>query len=276
MLQDEDIFLRLPCDDKKYEEQIESNAPLLQTFLEDLAQENKETSSLGGMAHLVHISSIWGDVITQTTRLSRSSANTYEARYRSLHSRIQGQIRQWQSSLPPTLAVPHALEADHRSHAEPRNQAALPLTLLLLRATTQLLLHRHINRKALPPELIESNIQQCSQDAEVLLHQFETLVSSPVSDQLKDIRDLYGAGILEYAVAMIWDVLNSSRNCTISRDRIEAVLLKVLDEIKSFWHPARTRRREILDTEKRRKVLIPMDLDAAREGNESDVCTYHV
>ncbi|KAI9781104.1 MAG: hypothetical protein M1816_002575 [Peltula sp. TS41687] len=274
---DEDIFLRLPCDDKAYEEQTESTAPLFQDCLEDAVQEDKEISSLGGMAHLVRLSSIWGEVITQTTRLSRSSTDGYEGRYRTLYSRTQDRIRHWQSTLPPSLAMTRAIEADLSSRTGPDQPTVLPLTLFLLTATTQLLLHRHVNWKALSAGFIESNLQRCTQDAERLLLQLDNLVSTQGSDQKsKGIRDLFGAAILEYAVGMIWDVLNSSNSsrCTLDRDKIEAISLKVLEDIRAFWHPARTRRKEILDRGEAKSLMIPMDLDAGEAGEERDLCMY--
>ena len=141
MLQSQDTFLRLPCTEMLYSLSGPSKAPCLKSDHQhsDIHQ-TYEASALGPMAHLVEISTIWGDVSTYIYRHSRNTATeedslNFESHYRSILKRLST----WQESLPKDLInTPANLSLTTQHHT-----LSTLLSLHTLYHTTLMRLNRH-------------------------------------------------------------------------------------------------------------------------------------
>lgn len=99
----EDTFLRLPC----LEHQFEASAPC-ETALFDvdlLQHQGYSGPPLGYMAHLVLISTIWGDVLSFTSRSVHRSGSGYERLYENFYAKTYERLEAWLNMLPPDLRV---------------------------------------------------------------------------------------------------------------------------------------------------------------------------
>lgn len=100
----EDTFLRLPCLEHMFEASNPSDAPLFDVDI--LSRQGYSGSgTLGRMAYLTLISTIWGDVVTFTSRAVHRPGPSYERIYESFYSKMYERLETWLAMLPDNLKV---------------------------------------------------------------------------------------------------------------------------------------------------------------------------
>lgn len=99
----EDTFLRLPCLESTFEEAAPCHSPMFN--FEILNRQAYSGPPLGHMAYLILISTIWGDVVTFTSRAVHRSDASYEQVYETFYAKTHERLEAWLAMLPANLRV---------------------------------------------------------------------------------------------------------------------------------------------------------------------------
>lgn len=99
----EDTFLRLPCLEDMFEASTPCDTPMFDFDI--LNREAYPGPPLGHMAYLTLISTIWGDVVTFTSRALRRPGAGYERLYESFYAKTYERLEAWVEMLPLSLRV---------------------------------------------------------------------------------------------------------------------------------------------------------------------------
>lgn len=100
----EDTFLRLPCLEHMFEASTPCDTPLFDADILN-RQAYSGPGPLGHMAYLILISTIWGDVVTFTSRALHRSASSYERLYEAFYATTYERLETWLAMLPASLRV---------------------------------------------------------------------------------------------------------------------------------------------------------------------------
>jgi hypothetical protein len=99
----EDTFLRLPCLENMFEASTPCESPLFD--FEILNHQAYSGPPLGHMAYLTLISTIWGDVVTFTSRAVHRPGASYEHLYEAFYVKTCERLEAWLEMLPANLRV---------------------------------------------------------------------------------------------------------------------------------------------------------------------------
>jgi hypothetical protein len=99
----EDTFLRLPCLENMFEASTPCETPLFE--FEILNHQVYSGPPLGHMAYLTLISTIWGDVVTFTSRAVHRPRASYEHLYEAFYVKTYERLEAWLEMLPANLRV---------------------------------------------------------------------------------------------------------------------------------------------------------------------------
>ncbi|KAG9524544.1 hypothetical protein KCV07_g1648, partial [Aureobasidium melanogenum] len=122
-IQLEDIRLRLPCNERIYEEGLASDAPVFDCFQPGMGLQSLDPklSTPSPAAHTMIIASLWTDVTKLIFRRPRQTADSgsYVKSHESLLGDVQAKLFDWRSSLPPHLQYSRQrlVEATHHGYA---------------------------------------------------------------------------------------------------------------------------------------------------------------
>ena len=256
MLQSQDIFLRLPCDEDIYCRQKASNAPF---FNNDLYRTNtgqaQRYAAVGPMAYLVDVSAIWGDVLTFNHRHARDAAGEYASSYEKYYREILRRLSDWKTSLPKDLEY---TSSNVYSSIE-SGTIGLFLEIHALYHTVILKLNRILRRDISPPISCSRNFNKARKQALELLKMMEAIASAirssknpldtsgnfpEFSDEaLKSCSPLAGSSAFAgYAALLAVDILSAGGcvNLELFKNLISSMKagLTIVDELSQCWTSA--------------------------------------
>ncbi|KAI9841136.1 MAG: hypothetical protein M1837_000980 [Sclerophora amabilis] len=241
---DEDIFLRLPCDEASYEDQVEVRTPLFHEFKRSVSDSAQaaDRSQLGSMAYLVHISSLVGDVLARIYRSSHLSHDRYEEEYEDFYRTAQHDLSRWKASLPKGLTA----SRDNLDDSVKSGLVGNFINMHTLYHATMMKLNRQARRKELKVESISRNIRQANKHASELLHVMRA--STTRHDRIRDEKRDFSSPIAGYAVTLACDIVSAkgrlsevSGTMTLLQDG-----LGILQELGFVWQSARTQRERVM------------------------------
>lgn len=235
----EDTFLRLPCLETAYEASTPCDTPLFDFDLLAPSSSSSSGPSLGIMAYLTLISTIWGEVLTFTSRAVHKPEAAYERYYETFYNKTNEQLNAWLHMLPPQLQYSNQnLDA---SIAE--GYAGTFLSLHALYCTTIIRLNRHVRVRLLCPASLRRNLTcifRSAADFLTIMHSLSPSSRPPrFSPQTTDA--LFSVPFPGYAMMLSVDVLSSCGTIERLHDLISSlgVTLSCLEELGVFWASAR-------------------------------------
>ncbi|KAK1761033.1 hypothetical protein QBC47DRAFT_20204 [Echria macrotheca] len=150
ILNDEDIFLRLPADVTSLEEQRAVATPAFEPYFSS-RRDQPRGGVVGMMGYLVELVSIWGDVMTSISRFSHRASSFYNLDFSTFHRDIMSRLDDWKSSLPTRLDFPSANLSSSSMVPEEEEDWGTLLLMYLVFHMTMVKLHRHAPVRLLPP-----------------------------------------------------------------------------------------------------------------------------
>ncbi|KAI9779102.1 MAG: hypothetical protein M1835_004764 [Candelina submexicana] len=238
VLQDGDIFARLPCKEYAYDKQCEVLTPFFNNpVASPIVPPSSDISTLGDMAHLVQVSSIWGDIIGNTYRLSHSTQKVHADDYELFYASTQRRLQSWALGLPPELEYTHK-----NMHELMWNSTVGPfINSHSLYYIALMKLNRHARIELLSHESIIRHIQQANQRAREFLQISQALAKTCKEKRLSDPRaGLAIPPFVGYAIIAACDILSAAG----SNDNLPAIIcliqdsLAVIDELALYWASA--------------------------------------
>jgi hypothetical protein len=242
VLHTEDVFLRLPSDFKSFNEQVEVNNPY---FDADAYPTQTSLTTIGAMAYLVNITSIWGDVMANVYRSSQrpssfnsptdspgNSRSTNE--FLSFYKNITTRLESWHASLPPSLVA----SQDNLSNASKHGILGTFLTIHSLYHTTHMKLNRYVNPGLLSNAQLQHNFRVSYSHAEAMLELCDAIT---VAEEATNEIIPLSAPFIGYAIISAVDI--STRSGLIAnRHNVSEKLrsaTKILQYLARSWQSAR-------------------------------------
>ncbi|MCJ1407477.1 hypothetical protein MMC19_001548 [Ptychographa xylographoides] len=254
ILQKEDIFLRLPCDDHRYEQQLQTEAPHFDNGIIDKRLVNPLAHATKGfMAYLITLATIWNDMLAEAYRLkhqaSEDYAEAYERRYQKTYSRLES----WQRELPPRyrLNVENTIVSVHDGNA------SMFSSMHCLYHTTGMILNRRVRHTCLPAASIDRNVRKALHHAQQLLSMIQTFHEMPHPEHSSTShphQELSGPVLIStpfngYGIMNVIDITSAtgSLDAASFRDTLECwnSALAVLKQVARFWDSAKRQKRTV-------------------------------
>ncbi|KAJ4346734.1 uncharacterized protein N0V89_010666 [Didymosphaeria variabile] len=259
----EDTFLRLPCLENMFEASTPCDTPLFDFDILD--HQAYSGPPLGHMAYLTLISTIWGDVVTFTSRAVHRPGASYERLYETFYAKTYERLEAWLELLPVGLRVSYsrmrALEAFANSASPqytPQNldnsivegSAGSFVSLHALYRTTIIRLNRHIRLSAMSPEKVGRNIEQAFYHATNFIHMMHSLAPENRRQRLPPTAAtdyLFSTPFPGYALMLSIDVVTAAGTVTALPGLIETLgtASSCIEELAGFWASARTQHKVV-------------------------------
>lgn len=244
----EDVFLRLPCDTKSFEAQADVQNPYFDASTPPIQNVNW---TIGSMAYLINVSSIWGDVMASIYRtcqrpISLSPSSTFT----EFHDKSLRRLHQWKESLPPC----YQFSAESLRRAAETGKLGTYMTMHTVYHTTAILLHRYIQKSTLTAAQVSHHTSSAKLHAEDILSIMDTLsgcrsITSPVSvNKIVSAATKFSSPLVGYAIVSAVDVLTARFKLATIPSRLASFTgaQSILAEIAVFWQSAKNQQALVL------------------------------
>lgn len=245
MLNAEDIFLRLPCDDNSFERQIDAQNPLY-----DISTPAVSISkwTIGPMAYLINIATIWEDVMANINRSSQRRAPATSASFGAFYEATSRRLLAWNASLPSALIF-------SSENARKMTENNIFITMHTLYHTTAMKLNRYVQISNLNAAQHHHHVAAAEHHAQALLSIADTLVasrssvpSSPVSYNHHAPAHL-SSPFVGYGIVCAIDILSARFTLSEVPGRLASFsgAQSVLAELAMLWQSAKNQQAAVLE-----------------------------
>lgn len=240
IIQSDDVFLRLPCDVDSFESQLDIQNPFFDPTTPPIQNINW---TIGSMAYLINITTIWGDVMANIYRTShRPSPSTSRSNFASLYENATLRLRIWHDALPACFAF----SSGNLVRAAKGGKLGTFMMMHTVYHTTAMKLNRYIQQYNLTKSQLAHHIAVSKQHAEDLLRIVDTLAaykaSAPSSPILHgDSRTKFSSPFVGYAIVSAIDILTAKVPIQSIGSRLASFhgSQAVLAELALFWQSAK-------------------------------------
>lgn len=253
MLQSEDIYLRLPCEETVYEAQEYAETPFLNNGVVDrkLCQSTGKIK-IGSMAFSVQISSIWSDVLSRISRSSHQSQDTYQADLENLYMASNQRLSSWMQSLPPHLLYSQSNLASCVSDGN----VGVFVSLHAVYHTAIMKLNRNNRYSLLPASTFARYIITALEHARQLLQMIQTIESitnkpqaccTTAPNQQNSNEYAFSTPFVGYAILAAVDIISAGGALASCPDTILMIqsTLTVFERLNRFWASARVQSKAV-------------------------------
>ncbi|KAH8591461.1 fungal-specific transcription factor domain-containing protein [Bisporella sp. PMI_857] len=242
----EDVFLRLPSDCKSFDAQIETRNPYFSPSNSVLPP---NSWNVGSMAHLVIISSIWGDVVANIYRTSHKPVPTASnPDFGAFYDKTMQKLHDWKASLPSY----HRFSAANLATAVLEGKAGTFMTMHTLYHNTAMKLNRYIRKTTLTPAQLDHHHTVARQHAEDVLVMMDVLAARYAASPAIAIygsgsADRFSSPIVGYAIVSAVDILSARFKRESISNRLASFggSQTVLAELALFWQSAKTQEAQV-------------------------------
>lgn len=264
----EDIFLRLPCDAKSFEEQAAVENPFFDPYSPTLPA---SSWTIGGMGYLITVTAIWGDVMANIYRSSQRRVAS-SGLFRAFYDQTTRRLQDWSSSLPSHLKF----SAQNLRRSDERGCLGTFMTMHTVFHTTAMKLNRYISSSTLSAAQVSHHITLAKSHAEEVLSMIDTLSSflrssslpSPISAGTYSVplngspnARKFASPFAGYAILSAIDILTAKVDVRGLRERLMSFkgCEVALGELAGFWQSA-----------KNQKALVQQRVRELEEVREAD------
>ena len=249
VIQPEDVFLRLPCDAKSFELQAEVHNPYFDLTTPSIQNTNW---TIGSMAYLINICTIWGEVMANIYRTTqRPVPLTSNSTFTSFYESTTQRLRAWKDSLPPC----YQFSAESLARAADIGKLGTYITMHTLYHTAAMKLNRYMQHSTLNPLQIAHHVSISKQHAETLLVIMDTLaarrpsIPSPVSQSEQSAAfNKFSSPFVGYSIISAIDILTAKVSLASLPTRLSSFsgAQSILSELTLFWQSARAQQALVL------------------------------
>jgi hypothetical protein len=235
----QDVFLRLPCDSKSFEMQVDVQNPFFDISMTTIPNKNW---TVGSMAYLINISTIWGDVMANIYRVSQSPHPISTYTWQTFHDTANRRLLAWKDSLPSY----YTFSPENLARAANNGKLGTYVTMHAVYHTTMMKLHRYIQISMLNPSKLAHHISIARKHAEALLTTMDTLAAhhnSPASSPTNphDSRKSFSSPFAGFAIVSAVDILTAKMGPSSVTERLDsfAGAESVMAELAQFWQASK-------------------------------------
>jgi len=229
----EDIFLRLPCDDKSFEAQRDVQNPFYDASDPSVPNTNW---TVGPMGYVIQVVTILADVMSSIFRSSqRPSSTKSNAAFNVFHARATQRLTEWRASLPTI----YQCSVENLGRAIDGGELWTYITLHTVYHTAAMKVNRYIQKSTLGPLEIEAHTNIAKQHAECVLVMMEDLTRNP--NQRNSAMGRLSSPFSGYAIISAVDIFTSK----FKLENVPTVLASVagaqaiVTELAMYWYGAK-------------------------------------
>jgi hypothetical protein len=247
MMQAEDVFLRLPCDDSSFASQVEVQNPFFDVTTPPI---QNHIWTIGPMAHLINLATIWGDVMAKIYRSSQRRAPSTSTSFGKFYEATSQRLRGWNTSLPKA----YTFSAENLRRTADNEKMNTFVMIHAVYHTTAMKLNRYIQRANLTPAQLSHHVAAAQHHAEALLAITDALASRrsslPSSPTGYNIRPAsFSSPFVAYAIVSAIDILTARLPVSTVPTLLTSIrgAQTVLAELAPVWQSAKTQQALVID-----------------------------
>lgn len=243
----EDVFLRLPCDDKSFESQTEVQNPYFDPSTPPIQNTNW---TIGSMAYLINICTIWGGVMANIYRTTQCVIPaTSNPAFTTFYETTTQRLYAWKDSLPTC----YQFSAESLKRAADSGKLGTFMIMHAVYHTSAMKLNRYMQHSTLSTSQISHHVSVAQQHAETLLGLVDTLAArrssmpSPISEQSSSMNK-FSSPFVGYSIISAIDVLTAKVSLATLPTRLSSFsgAQSILAELAFYWQSARTQQALLL------------------------------
>ncbi|EKD13424.1 uncharacterized protein L3040_002719 [Drepanopeziza brunnea f. sp. 'multigermtubi'] len=239
VIQPEDVFLRLPCDSNSFESQVDVQNPFFDVTTPSVQNFNW---TIGPMAYLINVATIWGDVMASIYRTSqRSHHATSQSNFAPVYENATLRLRTWKDSLPAC----YTFSTENLARAANGGKLGTFITMHTVYHTTAMKLNRYVQQYILSQAQLAHHVAVAKQHAEDLLKIMDTLAicrASSASFGPIDTHTRFSSPFVGYGIISAVDILTAKTAAPAAIPSRLASLRgsqAILAELALFWHSSK-------------------------------------
>ena len=253
MLQSQDTYLRLPCEETQYAEQECLNTPYYDNGIIDKRLcETIRGSNLGLMAFSVQISSIWSEILAHVFRSSQLASTHYLDDFHSFSDFANEKLASWVRNLPSHLSY----TKPGATHCISNGDVSSFISLHAIYHTALITLNRKVRHALLPASSLGRCINKAIDHARHLLQMVQMIeaaghdvqnFSSPSKGSFPPADLAFSTPFIGYAILSAVDVLSAGGLLKSYASTVALVEsnLAIFDQLNRFWATARSQSKAI-------------------------------
>ncbi|TAQ86425.1 hypothetical protein B7494_g5252 [Chlorociboria aeruginascens] len=249
-LQAEDVFLKVPCDAKSFEDQSEVNNPI---FNVGISATQNDSRTIDIMAYIIDITTIWGDVMAHAYRTSQRPcpASSVSSFYESSARRL----REWKASLPPC----YAFSPDSLTRASTSGTLAPYILMHAVYENTAMKLNRYGHASSLTTTERNHRVFQSKQHATTLVEMMDTVIKHRAVISAEKFATPY----VGFAIVSAIDILTAKISVPFLPTLLPSFksAQTIISELSCYWQSARNQQTLVLQ-----RVRHLTELSAKKDG----------
>lgn len=237
IVQSDDVFLRLPCDVKSFESQLDIQNPYFDPATPPIQNINW---TIGSMAYLINITTIWGHVMANVYRTSqRPSPTTTRNSFPAFYEDATRRLRIWNDALPAC----YTFSAENLARASSEGKLGTFMMMHTVYNTTAMKLNRYIQQYNLTNSQLAHHVAVSKQHAEDLLRMVDTLTAlkASASPRHGDVPTKFSSPFVGYAIVSAIDILTAKITANAIPNRLMSFqgAQSILAELAQFWQSSK-------------------------------------
>ncbi|KAL2062724.1 hypothetical protein VTL71DRAFT_5796 [Oculimacula yallundae] len=240
IISSDDVFLRLPCDVKSFESQVDIQNSFFDPATPPIQNINW---TIGSMAYLINITTIWGDVMANIYRTSqRPSQSKARSNFATFYDNATLRLRIWNDSLPAC----YTFSPENLSRAASDGKLGTFMMMHTVYHTTAMKLNRYIQQYNLTKSQLTHHVSVSKHHAEDLLRVVDTLANfkatAPSSPVLHgDSQNIFSSPFVGYAIVSAIDILTAKVTIHSVANRLASFQgsQAILAELAQFWQSSK-------------------------------------
>lgn len=239
MVDPKHVYLRLPSDENSFEDQVNVQNPIFDVSVPPSSQKYPQT--LGPMAYLIDMLTIWGDVMSKIYSNSQRSQPGRFSEFTEFSQSIMERLSIWKSSLPRR----YALSSEVTGRMSDPGELGTCLTMHAVYHTTFMKLNRYVRPYNFDESQTLHCIYQAMEHAKHLLDMMNSVTSRHDSTAMRSPSSTspigFSSPFVGYAIISAVDILSAKS----TKDDIHNIIgsltgaRSVLAEIAQIWQTAK-------------------------------------
>lgn len=270
----QDVFLRLPCDSKSFEDQVDVQNPLFDCSTSEIPDSNR---TIGLISYMINITTIYGDVMANIYRNSQQSPLSLStSTFVAFYDKTSYRLRQWKDSLPSR----YQFSAHNVQNSMQSGNLGMFMSMHTIYHTAAMKLNRYIQRSTFTVTQINHHIKISKSHAREtlkmidVLGEFRPIPNAVDANRVDSAATKFTSPFVGYSILSAIDILTAK----VEQAEVPSLLssingsLSLLAELASSWESAKSHQALVLQRMKDLAGLTTGDNNkhpaAATEGSD--------
>ncbi|KAF7880613.1 uncharacterized protein EAF02_007459 [Botrytis sinoallii] len=238
MIDPKHVYLRLPCDEESFENQVNVQNPLFEVS-NPRSLDYPRTLNL--MAYVINVATIWGDVMSNIYSNSQRPQPIRSSDFNEFYRSTMDRLSSWKSTLPNRFAIP----AESMGRMSDGGELGTFITMHALYHTTFMKLHRYVQPYNLDESQHSRYISIAEEQAKKFLKIMDVVANRRESTGMRSPSSNtcieFSSPFVGYAILSAVDILSAKTHKASILSIIDSFsgARSVIAEIAQFWQMAR-------------------------------------